>query len=122
MAKSDPEDSSSAVAEIDEDKVVSDLHTAPKEGGMYRTAEGSYIDAHGNVLSDKEVKRAERVQKIATEKREKEAKAVPVNTGMAGTPLTQSEFDAKVAVAVAAALAHQGAGSSPAATSRSVSR
>lgn len=104
--------SDSAVAEIDESKVSSDIHTAPKEGGMYRTAGGSYVDAHGNVLKDEEVKRAEEVARISETKRAKEAQNAPVNTGMLGAPITQQEFDARVAAAVAAALRQQGAGSS----------
>jgi hypothetical protein len=97
-------------AELDESKVSSDLHTAPRAGGMYRQADGSFTDADGKVLTDGQVKRAEKVQKIVTKKREKEALATPVNTGMAGVTMTQAEFDAKVAAAVAAALSHQGAG------------
>src|SRR6266404_5428611 len=87
------------VEPVDESKVSADLHTAPKEGGMYITADGSFVDAHGNVLKDEEVKRAEEVQKIAAKKREEAAKQAPVNTGMAGAPVSQVEFDARVQAA-----------------------
>jgi hypothetical protein len=109
MVEGDNQDeAATATADVDESKVSADLHTAPKEGGMYRTADGLYVDAHGNVLKDEEVKRAERVQEIAAKKREAAAQNVPVNTGMAGATMSQAEFDARVQAAVAATLAQMG--------------
>lgn len=97
----------------DTENVSADIHVAPVEGGLYRNADGQYVDAHGNVLDEKKKEDKEKIQtgldraEASAEKRKDQAASAPA---LPGSPLnlTQAELDAKVQLAVQTALAKAG--------------
>lgn len=92
---------------IDTEKVPADIHTTIP-GGLYKNADGQYMDAHGNVLDPNKDEDQQKIDdglayaEAQAKKREEAAANAPAPT--AGLPMTQAELDARIQLAVQTAL------------------